>query len=146
MSTWLFKRRDQLTTRFRPRDRQSGGAKPKAEGIMVRLWELEVDPAQFEAFRAIGAENLEASTRLEPGVLMMHAVQLADDPTQVRVLEVYSGQSAYKSHIRTRHFLRYKTVSERMVRSQRLVPTNPILLCAKSEAVEPAPCSRPSRA
>lgn len=103
---------------------------------MVQLWEVEIDPAQYEAFRAIGAENLEASTQLEPGVLMMHAVELADDPTQVRVLEVYASQNAYKSHIKTPHFLRYKTMSERIVRSQRLVPTNPIMVCAKREAVD----------
>ena len=104
---------------------------PRSEGMVIRLWELEVDPAQLGAFRAVGAENLEASIRLEPGVLMMHAVQLADDPTQVRVLEAYASQQAYESHIRTPHFLKYKAAAQRMLRSQRLVPVNPILLCAK---------------
>ena len=111
---------------------------PSREGMVVRLWELEVDPAQFDTFRTIGAENLEASTRLEPGVLMMHAVQFADDPTQVRVLEVYASQSDYESHIRTPHFLRYKAASAKMVRSQRHVLVNPILLCAKGGTISTA--------
>jgi quinol monooxygenase YgiN len=117
---------------------QSGkrtAATPRADGVVARLWELQVDPAQLDAFRAVGAENQEASIRLEPGVLMMHAVQLAHDPSQVRVLEVYSNQSAYESHIRTPHFLRYKAAAERMVRAQRLVPINPILLCAQGGPV-----------
>lgn len=117
-------------------------AGPSSEGVVTRLWELKVDPAQLDAFRGIGAENVEASTRLEPGVLMMHAVQLADDPTQVRVLEVYANQNAYESHIRTPHFLKYKTAAERMVRSQQLVPINAVLLCAKGGTIAPADAQR----
>ncbi len=98
---------------------------------MVRLVELEIDPAQLEAFRAIGAENQEASVRLEPGVLMLHSIQLADDPTQVRLLEVYASREAYEAHIGSPHFLKYKTGTERMVRSLELVPTNPLMLAAQ---------------
>jgi quinol monooxygenase YgiN len=105
--------------------------------MMARLVELEVDLAQLDAFMAIGAENQEASVRLEPGVLMLHSVQLADDPTQVRVLEVYGGQSAYEAHIKTPHFQKYKTASEKMVRSLELLPANPILLCAKGGTIAP---------
>jgi len=129
-----------------PRPRGQSGERvvsaPGAEGMVTRLWELEVDPAQLNKFRAIGIENLEASMRQEPGVLMMHAVQLADDPTQVRVLEVYASQSAYESHIKTPHFLRYRTASERMVRSQRLVPIHPIQLCAKGGTIAPTEAQR----
>ena len=105
--------------------------------VMARFWELDVEPSQLEAFKAIGAENLEASVRREPGVLMMHAVQLADAPTDVRVLEVYANQSAYDAHIRSPHFQRYKMDSATMVTSQRPVPIDPILLCAKGGTIAP---------
>lgn len=110
-------------------------AEPRTEDLVARFWEMDIDPARLEAFRAIGAENQEASTRLEPGVLMMHSVQLADDPTQVRVLEVYANQGAYESHIRSAHFLRFRTASAPIVRSQELVPIKPILLCAKGGTI-----------
>lgn len=119
---------------------QSGGRPAPAsrmDGMVTRLWELQVDPAQIDAFRAIGVENTGASVRLEPGVLMMHAVQLADAPAQARVLEVYASQDAYEAHLRTPHFLAYKAAAGRMVRSQRLVPVNPVALCAKGGTVAP---------
>jgi len=121
-----------------PVSREQGAAVPAAQPLVARFWELEVDPAQLDAFRALGAENQKASTRLEPGVLMMHAVQLADAPTRVRVLEVYASQTAYEAHIRTPHFLKYKTASAQMVKSQKLVPINPVLLCAKEGTIAPA--------
>lgn len=118
-----------------PRARRGGARRAALDGP---FWELEVDPAQLEAFRALGVENQEASTRLEPGVLMMHAVQFADAPTRVRVLEIYASQAAYEAHTRMPHFRRYKTASAQMVTSQKLVPINPVLLCAKGGTIVPA--------
>ena len=116
----------------------SFGAEPadassNSEDLMVRLAVLEIDAAQLEAYKAILREEQEASVRTEPGVLMLHSVQLANDPTQIRLLEVYASRSAYEAHIRSPHFLKYKTSTEKMVKSLELVPTNPILLCAKSK-------------
>ncbi|MGK6318358.1 putative quinol monooxygenase [Sphingomonas sp. DT-204] len=111
--------------------RAESGAAPK-EGLMVRIAVLEIDPAQLDAYKAILREEQEASVRLEPGVMMLHSVQFANDPTQIRLLEVYASRAAYEAHIRSPHFIKYKTSTERMVRSLELVPTDPILLCAKS--------------
>jgi quinol monooxygenase YgiN len=99
---------------------------------MVRIAVLEIDPAQLDAYKAILREEQEASVRLEPGVLMLHSVQFANDPTQIRLLEVYASRAAYEAHIKSPHFVKYKISTERMVRSLELVPTDPILLCAKS--------------
>lgn len=110
---------------------------PVAQPVVARLWELEIDPTRLADFKAIGVENLEASVRLEPGVLMMHAVQLADAPTRVRVLEVYANQGAYSTHIQSSHFNRYKIASAPMVKSQKLVPITPIRLCGKGGTIEP---------
>jgi quinol monooxygenase YgiN len=105
---------------------------PNPEGLMVRIAVLEIDPAQLDAYKAILREEQEASVRLEPGVLMLHSVQFANDPTQIRLLEVYASRAAYEAHIKSPHFVKYKISTERMVRSLELVPTDPILLCAKS--------------
>ena len=117
-------------------------AQAAAEPPMVRIAELEIDPAQLEAYKAILAEEQEASVRLEPGVLMLHSVALADSPTSIRLLEVYASRSAYEAHIQSPHFVKYKTSTETMVKSLRLVDTTPILLCAKSggQAGGPVTC------
>ena len=100
---------------------------------MVRIAELEIDPAQIEAYKTILAEEQEASVRLEPGVLMLHSVAIADHPAHIRLLEVYASQSAYEAHIKAPHFVKYKTSTEKMVKSLKLIPSTPILLCAKSK-------------
>ena len=109
---------------------------------MVRIAELEIDPQQLDAYKAILAEEQEASVRLEPGVLMLHSVAIADNPTHIRLLEVYASRSAYEAHLKSPHFIKYKTSTEKMVKSLRLVETTPILLCAKSkgQAGGPATC------
>lgn len=100
---------------------------------MVRIAEIEVDPAQLDAYKTILAEEQEASVRLEPGVLMLHSTSIAGEPTQIRLLEVYASRAAYEAHLKTPHFIKYKTSTEKMVRSLKLIETDPILLCAKSD-------------
>lgn len=117
-------------------------AQTASEPPMVRIAELQIDPGQLEAYKALLAEEQAASVKLEPGVLMLHSVAIADNPTQIRLLEVYASRAAYEAHLKTPHFVKYKTSTEKMVRSLRLVETTPILLCAKSEgrAGGPATC------
>lgn len=109
------------------------GAAPVAPGpLMVRIAELEIDPARIDAYKALLAEEVEASVRLEPGVLSLSAVEINDAPGQIRLLEVYASQSAYEAHLKSPQFIKYKTLTAPMVRSLRLIPTTPIKLCAKS--------------
>lgn len=105
---------------------------PESVPPMVRIAELEIDPAQLEAYKVLLAEEQEASVRLEPGVLILHSVALVESPTSVRLLEVYADRRAYEAHIKSPHFIRYKISTEKMVKSLRLVETQPILLCAKA--------------
>lgn len=99
---------------------------------MVRIAELEIDPAQLEAFKTILKEEQEASVHLETGVLMLHSVALANAPTHIRLPEVYASKAAYEAHLKTPLFIKYKTSTEVMVKSLRLIETTPILLCAKT--------------
>jgi quinol monooxygenase YgiN len=110
---------------------------------MVRIAEVEIAPPQLEAYKAILAEEQEASVRLEPGVLMLHSVTLKDDPNHVRLLEVYANRAAYEAHLKAPHFIKYKTSTENMVKSLRLLEAQPILLCAKATGWhrEPTSCS-----
>jgi quinol monooxygenase YgiN len=98
----------------------------------VRLAELEIDPAQLDSYKAVLKEEIEASIRLEPGVLTLFAVSVKDHPNQIRIFETYVDVAAYEAHLDTPHFKKYKTGTQRMVKSLTLVETNPILLGAKT--------------
>ena len=97
----------------------------------VRLAELDIDPAHLEAYKAALSEGIEAAIRLEPGVLGLYAVSERDNPTRIRILEIYASEEAYRAHLQTPHFLRYKTGTEHMVKSLRLVETEPVMLGAQ---------------
>ena len=98
---------------------------------MVRIAEIEVDPARRAAYNALLAEEIAASVEREAGVLMLHAVSEKDRPHHIRILEVYASISAYEAHIQTPHFLRYKAAAADMVTALRLIDVDPILLGAR---------------
>ena len=97
------------------------------KGPMVRLARIVVDPAQLEQYKAILKEEAEASVRMEPGVLTLYAVSEKKNPNHFTILEIYADSAAYKSHLQTPHFLRYKTGTKDMVRSLELVETTPLI-------------------
>jgi 4-carboxymuconolactone decarboxylase len=90
---------------------------------MVRLAKLIIDPAQLESYKAILKEEAEASVRLEPGVLTIFPVSEKENPTHFTILEIYADSAAYKSHLQTPHFIKYKTSTKDMVKSLELVET-----------------------
>lgn len=96
--------------------------------MIVRLAELEIDPAQIGRYKAILAEEIEASVALEEGVLALHAVSIEGSGTSIRILEVYADQRAYEAHLKSAHFLRYKTLTQGMVRSLRLLEMEPVIM------------------
>ncbi|CAN7561646.1 putative quinol monooxygenase [Rhizobium sp. LjRoot254] len=101
------------------------------DGKIVRIAELEIDPEQLEAYRALLAEEIEASVERESGVLMLHAVAEKERPEQVRILEVYADRAAYEAHLLTPHFIKYKTGTAGMVKSLRLVDVEPVMMRGK---------------
>lgn len=99
---------------------------------LVRIAELEIDPAQMDAYKAALKEGIAAAIRVEPGVLSLLAVSVKDHPNQIRLFETYADQAAYESHLKTPHFLKYKSETQRMVKSLKLIDTEPILLGTKT--------------
>jgi len=104
-----------------------------SEDQHVQLAELEIEPAQLDNYKAAVEEHIETAVRVEPGVLVLYAVSERDNPTHIRVFEIYRGADAYKAHLESAHFKRYKAATEKMIESLRLVRTNPIVLGAKAQ-------------
>ncbi len=100
---------------------------------LVRIAELEIDPAQLENYKAFLKEEIETSIRVEPGVLTLYAVAEKEHPTRIRMFEMYADEEAYKAHLESPHFKKYKTTTQAMVKSLKLVETTPIMLAAKAK-------------
>ena len=99
-----------------------------ASEFLVRIAEIEIDPARLDDYRAAVNEEIEASVRLEPGVIALYAVALRDHPNHIRVFEIYASEAAYTAHLETPHFKKYKAATQDIVKSLRLFDTTPIVL------------------
>lgn len=89
--------------------------------MMVRIAEIKIDSNYLEEYKTILKEESSASVKLEPGVISIYPMYLKDDPTQVRILEIYANREAYESHLKAPHFQKYKATTLKMVKSLRLV-------------------------
>jgi quinol monooxygenase YgiN len=89
--------------------------------MMIRISEIEIDSNYLEEYKAILKEESRASVKLEPGVISIYPMYEKEHPTQVRILEIYANREAYELHLKTPHFLKYKTTTLKMVKSLKLV-------------------------
>ena len=97
----------------------------------VRIAELEIDPAQLDAYKASVKEEMEASVRVEPGVLAIYAVAEKENPTRLRFFEIYADEAAYNSHRESAHFKKYVAANKDMIKSRKLIATVPVQLSDK---------------
>lgn len=88
---------------------------------MVRLANIKVDSLQLEKYNAALKEQMTTAVRTEPGVLTYYAVADKSDPSRITILEIYADSAAYKSHIKTPHFKKYKETVQHMVLSLELI-------------------------
>jgi quinol monooxygenase YgiN len=94
---------------------------------MVRLAKIQVDSAQLDSYKAFLKEEIETSVRVEPGVITLYAVSEKDNPTHITILEIYADSTAYKAHIQTPHFIKYKTGTAQMVKHLELVAVDALM-------------------
>ena len=88
---------------------------------MIRLAKIKVDPKQLDKYNIALKEQMTIAVQLEPGVLTYYAVADKSDPTNITILEIYADTAAYKLHIETSHFKKYKETVENMVKSLELI-------------------------
>ncbi len=98
---------------------------------VVRIAELEIDPARLDSYKVALREEIATSIRVEPGVLALYAVSVKDYPNQIRLFEMYASPDAYKAHLQSAHFKKYKSKTDGMVKSLKLIETQPVLLGVK---------------
>jgi len=106
-------------------------ASAQGEKPYVRIAKLTIDSLQLEQYKSALTEHAQTAVKVEPGVLTLYAVADKKDPTHILVFEIYADEEAYKLHLESAHFKKYKAATQGMVKSLKLVETEPILLGAK---------------
>ena len=94
---------------------------------IVRLAEIEVVPEYLEEYLAFAKEVGETSVKVEPGVLTLFSMQTKEAPCKIYILEIYADKEAYQSHLQTAHFKKYKKGTAKMVKSLKLIDTQPMV-------------------
>lgn len=112
---------------------------PPDKKELVRLAVIEVDTLQLEAYNEILREEIEASIRLEPGVITLYGVAEKDSPQHVTLFETYADSSQYRSHLVTPHFQKYKQGTLQMVKHLDLIQMQPILYHRKPDLANARP-------
>ena len=49
-----------------------------------------------------------------------------ENPYKIHILEIYADKEAYQNHLQTAHFKKYKEGTAKMVKSLKLIDTNPL--------------------
>lgn len=76
---------------------------------------VDIKPEGEEAFLAAITANMRTAVEVEPGVLVMYAAQLADNPNRWVFWEVYASAEAYAAHREAQHFLDYIAATDDLV-------------------------------
>ena len=97
----------------------------QSDGI-VRLSKIQVNPDYLDEYIGYAKEVGSISLETEPGVLTMYAVADKENPCNITILETYASQEAYKSHIASEHFQKYKQGTIHMVDSLLLDDVTPL--------------------
>lgn len=96
-------------------------AHAQKQEMIIRISEIEVYQQYLAEYKTILTHEASASVNLEDGVIAIFPMFRKENPEQIRILEMYKNQDAYQSHLKTEHFLKYKTSTLSMVKSLRLV-------------------------
>lgn len=92
-----------------------------ADSMLIRISEIEVFPQHLTEYLQFAREVGAKSVEIEPGVICINPMQMKRDSCQIRILEIYATPDAYREHIASDHFQKYKTGTLHMVKTLDLV-------------------------
>jgi (4S)-4-hydroxy-5-phosphonooxypentane-2,3-dione isomerase len=95
------------------------GSSPAHSGLLINAVNLDVVPAQFDAFMALAKVN-GAATPKDPGAHEFNIAVSQTDPHHVMLYEVYDNAAALDAHRATEHFKTYAAATKDMVASRKV--------------------------
>jgi autoinducer 2-degrading protein len=93
----------------------------------VNVVELDIVPAQIDAFLALAKENAETTTK-EPGCREFNVVVSMKDPNHVMLVEMYDDEASLQKHRGTEHFKHYQAATNPMVTKRDIRGMKPVSL------------------
>ena len=106
-------------------------SKPTPNDVVVRIAQLDIDPASLDAYTRAVREEMRDAVRLEPGVLAIYAVAEKENPARLHFFEIYTSEAAYASHRETPHFRKYLAATQPMIRDRKLFEATPVQMSDK---------------
>lgn len=97
-----------------------------SEDGIVRLSKVEVYPEYLDEYLNFAIEVGETSLQTEPGVLTMYGMADKENPCIITILETYASEEAYRSHVASVHFQKYKQGTLKMVKNLVLCDQTPL--------------------
>lgn len=95
----------------------------KNDDMIIRISEIEVYPEYLDEYLKFAQEVAKDSIEKEDGVISIYPMMVIKNNNQIRILEIYKNEEAYKNHIASAHFQKYKQGTISMVKSLNLVDT-----------------------
>jgi (4S)-4-hydroxy-5-phosphonooxypentane-2,3-dione isomerase len=89
------------------------------KGYVIAV-EFEVAPPHIDEFLRLVIENGKASERDEPGCKRFDICRRRDEPNRIFLYEIYDDEAAFKAHVETPHFLKFRDATEKMVVGRKL--------------------------
>jgi len=68
-----------------------------AQDMIVRIAEIEIHPQHLKEYLTYANEVDRLSMEREPGVICLFPMQSVEDSTQIRILEIYASEEAYRA-------------------------------------------------
>jgi (4S)-4-hydroxy-5-phosphonooxypentane-2,3-dione isomerase len=103
------------------------GHSPAQAGLLINAIDLDIVPAQFDAFMAAAKIN-GAATPSDPGAHEFNIVVSQKDPHHVLFYEVYDNAAAVEAHRATEHFKTYQAATKDMVANRNANPLSSIAM------------------
>lgn len=109
----------------------SNSASAQTDPRKYRIASIEIYPQYQQQYLNALTEHTKIAVKIEQGVLALQALYDQKNPAKITVFEVYANEEAYQSHLKTPHFLKYKTTTLKMVKSLQLSDVAPIAISIK---------------
>ena len=107
------------------------GSSPAQSGLLINAVDLDIVPAQFDAFMAAAKVNGEGTPK-DPGAHEFNIVVSRKDPHHVLFYEVYDNVAALDAHRATDHFKTYQGATKDMVANRNVNQLSSVAMNRKS--------------
>jgi (4S)-4-hydroxy-5-phosphonooxypentane-2,3-dione isomerase len=110
----------------------NGSAAGLSNGLLVNAIDLDIVPAQFDAFVAAAKVNA-AATVNDPGAHEFNIAVLQKDPHHLLNFEVYDDAAALDAHRATDHYKTYQAATKDMVAARDPRQFTSVMMFAKGQ-------------